>query len=273
LLDSQNKYADGLALTKRYLSARDDVQVSVLQTYFYVMTGDSESATSLINSFNANVQMLPFVRGVQARIKLSNGDAAGAVDDAKVAFEANQNAKSLQVLVMAYDRSDQADASYALLEKYSAENASDVTALMLLAEKQIGKDKQSAVANYKQALALNENNFVILNNLAYLLMEENRLDEASGFAQRAFDLQPDNAATVDTYAQILVRQDKHEEALVAYNRVMNEDVKNEEIFLNYIETLLLNGSKEIAARRTESRQLTLPQSNARLAELKSKYSF
>lgn len=272
LLDRQNKYAEGLALTERYLSARDDAQVSVLQSYFYVMSGNSESAKSLISSFNENVQQLPFTRGVTARIKLLEGDAAGAVDDAKVAFEANQNTKNLQVLVMAYDRSDQTEASYALLKEYATENPESLSALMLLAEKEMQKDKKSAVAQYKQALTLNENNFVVLNNLAYLLMEENKLAEAYAFAKRAYDLSPDNAATVDTYAQILVRQNKNEEALDAYNGVMNSDVKNEEIVLNFIETLLLNGNEVIAKRRLESRQFTLPESNARLAELKAKYN-
>jgi predicted Zn-dependent protease len=69
----------------------------------------------------------------------------------------------------------------------------------------------------------------------------------------------------------LVRQNKPEEALEAYNRVMNEDVQNEEIVLNYIETLLINDSKIIVQRKLESRTFSLPQSIARLAELKTQY--
>jgi len=135
----------------------------------------------------------------------------------------------------------------------------------------MGKDKISAIVKYEVALELNQNNFVVLNNLAYLLMEENRLSDAYGFAKRAFDLKPNHAATVDTYAQILIRQNKPEEALEAYNRVMNDDVQNEEIFLNYIETLLINDSKVIAERELESRTFSLPQSTARLAALKTQY--
>jgi predicted Zn-dependent protease len=172
---------------------------------------------------------------------------------------------------MSYDLTGQTDKSYELLTTYSANKPADLSALMLLAEKEIGKDKASAISKYQDALKLNENNFVVLNNLAFLLMEENKISEALGFAQRAYDLKPNNAATVDTYAQILVRQNKPEEALEAYNRVMNEDVKNEEIFLNYIETLLLNDSKIIAKRRIESTTLTLPESEVRLAKLKAQY--
>ena len=271
LLDSQNKYSDGLALTKRYLDARDDIQIQVLQSYFQVMSGDSESARAVIGGFTQEVQQLPFVRGVMARIKLREQNPTGAIEDAEVAFNANQNSKNLQVLVMAYDLTKQSDKSYELLKNYSASKPQDLTALMLLAEKEMGKDKVSAIAKYKDALTLNENNFVVLNNLAYLLMEEDKLSEAFVFGKRAFDLKPNHAATVDTYAQILVRQNQPKEALEAYNRVMNEDVKNEEIFLNYIETLLLNDSKVIAKRRLESRTFVLPKSNTRLAELKTQY--
>lgn len=271
LLDSQNKYNDALALTKRYLNARDDMQIEVLQSYFTVMSGDSEGARALVNGFTKEVQLLPFVRGVMARIKLREQNPAGAVEDAEVAFNANQNSKNLQVLVISYDLTGQADKSYELLTTYSANKPADLSALMLLAEKEIGKDKVSAISKYKEALKLNENNFVVLNNLAFLLMEENKIGEASGFAKRAYDLKPNNAATVDTYAQILVRQNKPAEALEAYNRVMNDDVKNEEIFLNYIETLLLNDSIVIAKRRIESTTLTLPESEAKLAKLKAQY--
>lgn len=271
LLDSQNKYNDGLALTKRYLNARDDMQIEVLKSYFTVMSGDSEGARALVNGFTKEVQLLPFVRGVLARIKLREKNAAGAVEDAEVAFNANQNSKNLQVLVISYDLTGQTDKSYELLTTYSANKPADLSALMLLAEKEIGKDRVSAISKYKEALKLNENNFVVLNNLAFLLMEENKISEASGFAKRAYDLKPNNAATVDTYAQILVRQNKPAEALEAYNRVMNDDVKNEEIFLNYIETLLLNDSKVIAKRRIESTTLTLPESEAKLAKLKAQY--
>jgi putative PEP-CTERM system TPR-repeat lipoprotein len=271
LLDSQNKYSDGLVLTKRYLNARDDIQIEVLQSYFHVMTGDSESARSVIAGFTEEVQQLPFIRGVMARVKLQEKNAVGAVDDAEVAFKANQNSKNLQVLVLAYDLTEQTEKSYELLATYSANKPKDLSALMMLAEKEMGKDKTSAIAKYEDALELNQNNFVVLNNLAYLLMEENKLSDAFGFAKRAFDLKPNHAATVDTYAQILVRQNKPKEALEAYDRVMNEDVQNEEIFLNYIETLLINDSKMIAERKLQSRAFLLPQSNERLADLKTQY--
>jgi Flp pilus assembly protein TadD len=125
---------------------------------------------------------------------------------------------------------------------------------------------------YQDALKLDENNSVVLNNLAYLLTQEGQLDEAAGLAKRAFDLNPNSPAVVDTYAQIQVKQGNTEDAVETYSRVMNEEVNNEEIFLNYVEALLLNGSKEIAKRRINERSLEQEESKQRLASLKAKFS-
>ena len=143
---------------------------------------------------------------------------------------------------------------------------------MLLAEKKIAADANDAIKLYQDALKLDENNSVVLNNLAYLLTQEGQLDEAAGLAKRAFELNPNSPAVVDTYAQIQVKQGNTDEAIDTYNRVMNQKVDNEEIFLNYVEALLLNGSKEIAKRRINERSLNQDKSKERLAALKAQFS-
>ena len=272
LLDSRNDFEAGLTLTQDYLKARDDLQMEVLQSYFLIMTGQVDEAQSLIDSFNPSVKSLPLVRGVTARIKLRQGDAKGAVDDAKAAYDDNPSTKSVFVLAQAYDLSGQGNESINLLTSYLENNPNDLRAMMLLAEKKIASDTGSAIGMYQDALKLDENNSVILNNLAYLLTQEGQLEEAAGLAKRAFELNPNSPAVADTYAQIQVKQGSTEEAVETYSRVMNQKVDNEEIFLNYVEALLLNGSKELAKRRIAERELEQVESKQRLASLKAQFS-
>jgi putative PEP-CTERM system TPR-repeat lipoprotein len=272
LLDSRNDYQVGLTLTQDYLESREDPQMEVLQSYFLIMTGKVKEAQSLIDSFDPNVKNLPLVRGVTARIKLRQGDAKGAVDDAKAAYDDNPSTKSVFLLAQAYDLSGQEGESVSLLSSYLENNPNDLRVMMLLAEKKIGSDKNSSINMYKDALKLDENNAVVLNNLAYLLTQEGQLDEAAGLAQRAFELNPNSPAVADTYAQIQVKQGNTEDAVETYSGVMNQEVDNEEIFLNYVEALLLNGSKEIAKRRITERALEQEKSKQRLASLKAKFS-
>ena len=69
-----------------------------------------------------------------------------------------------------------------------------------------------------------------------------------------------------------MKQGSTEEAVETYSRVMNQKVDNEEIFLNYVEALLLNGSKELAKRRIAERELEQVESKQRLASLKAQFS-
>jgi hypothetical protein len=69
----------------------------------------------------------------------------------------------------------------------------------------------------------------------------------------------------------LLRQGKPTDALDIYSRVMNDKVKSEEIWLNYIEVLFINNSTTIAERRIKDLTLTSAASKERLAELERKY--
>jgi putative PEP-CTERM system TPR-repeat lipoprotein len=272
ILDGQRKYEDALNLSSDFLAKKDNLQMTFMQSYFYVMTGDVANAKNSLANIDAQYQPLPFLRGVKARIALLEQRPADAVDDALVAYEQNKNTNNLFVLTQALQGSDQLDRSKDILQAHLAERPDDMRAKMLLAENQISAAPDDAITSYREMLELNADNFVVLNNLAYLLMQNGELVEAADLAKRAYDIQPDNVPTVDTYAQVLVKQKKYEEAVEAYNTVMNDRVLNEEIILNYIDALLRNGSKTVAQRRLEARTFVQEDSLQRLEAMKQEFN-
>jgi predicted Zn-dependent protease len=158
-----------------------------------------------------------------------------------------------------------------VLEKHVKEFPNDGRSRLLLAERQIAQEPSTALASYEQLLIDFPNNFVVLNNAAYLLMEAGNLDKAVEYSSKAFVIQPDNVAIGDTHAQILLRLGNAEEALEVYNNVMSDNVNNEDISLNYIEVLLINNNITIAQRRIDDLILTSVESKARLADLQKQY--
>jgi tetratricopeptide (TPR) repeat protein len=236
------------------------------------MLNDAENAKAALNKIDAQYQPLPFLRGVKARIAMLEQRPADAVDDALIAYEQNKNTNNLFLLTQALQMSGQGLRSKEILQAHLAERPDDMRAKMLLAERQIELAPSDAITSYREMLEVNANNFVVLNNLAYLLMENGELAEAAGLAKRAYDIQPDSVPTVDTYAQVLVKQQKYDEAVEVYNRVMNDSVQNEEIVLNYIDALLRSGAKVIAQRRLEARTFTQEDSLQRLEEMKREFS-
>lgn len=70
-----------------------------------------------------------------------------------------------------------------------------------------------AIVEYESLLARMPNNPSVLNNLAYMLAEENiRLEEALEYAKRACDLRPNNPNFLDTYSYVLYKNGKFSKA-------------------------------------------------------------
>jgi len=271
ILDNDRKYAEGAQIASDFLSRKDNLEIRLMQSYFFVMSGNVEGAKRVLRSVDDEYQALPFIRGVKARIAVAENRGADGVEDAMVAYDASKNSRNLLLLVRILEMAGNSDGSFKVIENHVNAKPNDMQAKMLLAERQIGKDSQAAIATYEKVLAAVPNNFMVLNNIAYLELQEGNLAKAAEYGARAYEIQPDNAATADTYAQILVRQGKMDEAISTYNRIMNKDMKNEEIFLNYLETLFKNGSTVIAERRMKDLPLTKEASKKRLSELKAEY--
>jgi len=71
----------------------------------------------------------------------------------------------------------------------------------------------SAIAQYESLLAKMPNNMVVLNNLAYMLAENNvRLDEALQYAKRACQARPNAPGFLDTYSWVLYKSGRFTEA-------------------------------------------------------------
>lgn len=67
---------------------------------------------------------------------------------------------------------------------------------------------------YDSALVYNPDNILALNNYAYYLSEEDRqLEKAEQMSLRTIKAEPQNATYLDTYAWILYKQERYEEAL------------------------------------------------------------
>ncbi len=71
----------------------------------------------------------------------------------------------------------------------------------------------SAIAEYESLLAKVPNNTMVLNNLAYMLAENNvRLDEALKYVKRACQAKPNDPRFLDTYSWVLYKSGRFVEA-------------------------------------------------------------
>ena len=271
ILEGNREYERGARVASDYLMSKKNLQIQVMQSYFMVMAGDASGSKRVVASLDDKYQALPFVRGVKARIAVAEGRGGEAAEDAQAAYEGAKSADNLFVLIRTLDLSSQSDKVLGLIEGHVKEFPTDGRARLLLAERQILLEPENALASYESLLKAFPNNFVVLNNAAHLLMKAGNLSKASEYSTRAFAIQPQNVAIADTHAQILLQQGNPEEALEIYTGVMNNKVRNEEIWVNYIEVLLMNDSKALAQRRIKDVDVKNEELKERLVALEKKY--
>jgi tetratricopeptide (TPR) repeat protein len=83
------------------------------------------------------------------------------------------------------------------------------------------KQYDKSDAAFEEALRIDPTDVFVMNNYAYYLaLRKAKLDSAANLSARSNELQPGMASFEDTYAYVLFRQGKHEEALVWMKKAM-----------------------------------------------------
>ncbi len=83
-------------------------------------------------------------------------------------------------------------------------------------------DRAAAEEAFRKALALDPNSRDALNNLAWLLYQQKRLDEAESFARRAVAQQgPDSYLVLDTLARVLAARGSCDEAVRTFKQAID----------------------------------------------------
>ncbi|NOX87271.1 MAG: tetratricopeptide repeat protein [Chlorobi bacterium] len=103
---------------------------------------------------------------------------------------------------------------------------------------------------YDQALKINPENAIVLNNYAYYLsLRSVNLDKAAEMAKKAVDLDPYNHNNLDTYAWVLYKQEKYKQALEWIKKAINNGGDSSGVVLeHYGDILYKNGEKEEALK-------------------------
>lgn len=131
---------------------------------------------------------------------------------------------------------------------------SNVSYMLLLADfyNRSGR-QQEALASYRDAMKIDPNNAVVLNNLAYLMTNTGgNLDEALTLAQRAKQQLPNLMEVSDTIGWIYVKKNLSDSAIEVF-RDLNSKVKDKSTFhYHYALALAQKGDKTDAAKELKS---------------------
>jgi putative PEP-CTERM system TPR-repeat lipoprotein len=254
--DLNNDYESALFVADSYVENRPDVQVDVLRAYFNALLGRKADSRRILSNLPESIKSVPFVRGVYANLALQDRRFSDALNDAKIAYEAQQSIRNLLIYIRALDGTGQADNAFTLVSNYVKAYPTDQRAKIILAERLIGRDRVAATREYEELVKLMPDNFLALNNLAYLYFDEKQYEKALPLAQKAVTLRPSSVEASDTLAQIYVAQNKLKLARDLYEKAFVNTVRSDEVVLHFIELLVKMNDMDLATRRYEDRQWT-----------------
>ncbi len=153
---------------------------------------------------------------------------AGKTAEARAAFEAAKKADPKSTAAeMALARLDMSQGSMDLARQHLATvlvvQPQNTAARLLLAEidKKNG-DRPGAIAQYRAVVDLDHNSVVALNDLAFMLSEDDT-DEALKYAQQAGELAPDNPAVQDTLGWVYYRKGIYRSAVGYLKAAVEKD--------------------------------------------------
>lgn len=156
-----------------------------------------------------NSEMYDLLAGLQ----LQTGDANGALASAQKAMQLNPKDSAA---VMAYTRAQVATGdtgkAVATWQQWTKDHPQDAQAFSILGTLQDAQgNRDAAMASYKRALALQPDQAVSANNLAYLMTETGgNLDVALSLAQTARRLMPNSPDTADTLAWVYYQKGNYD---------------------------------------------------------------
>lgn len=121
--------------------------------------------------------------------------------------------------------------------------------LALQAEVLIDQGKlKEADAAFDKAVTLAPNNYLTMSNYAYYLALRNHdLPKAEKLASKAASALPQNSSVLDTYAIVLLKMNKADDALVYIKKALQNNETNNPVYLeHYGDILFQKGDKENA---------------------------
>jgi Tfp pilus assembly protein PilF len=107
-------------------------------------------------------------------------------------------------------------------------------------------DKNKSIEMFNQLLVKEPDNVAVLNNLAWTLLDSNKLAEATQYIERAIKLAPRNPDVLDTHGAVLLASGKVDAALLKFEESLKIRPDNAAVLLNYADGLIKKGEKDKA---------------------------
>lgn len=172
-----------------------------------------------------------------------------AVNEFESGYQQNPTQLTLTTLFKALSLNGQNDRVIELSLDYLKKDEDSSLAKIYLANAYLNTaQNDKALALYRKLVNKDTGNAILLNNLAYLEIQQGNSLKAIKYARKATTLSPNSIAFIDTYAQALASNKNYNESLDAYDTALPlaDESESLDIMFAKAELLLTMGNKNAA---------------------------
>lgn len=190
----------------------DSIAAGTAYAAALLVSGDNAEAARQLDRIEAIHKGSPATQRMRGMLARERGNKAEALEFFQQLFEEQPTTENMLITVaQMWEQGDQS-AAIALQEAWLTDNPNDVKALETLAQAYVIRgDSGRAAGLFETVVELDESNYVALNELAWMLREEDP-DQAYDYVLRALELSDNNPVVLDTAAVIAYHRGEYDVA-------------------------------------------------------------
>ncbi|MCV2368717.1 XrtA/PEP-CTERM system TPR-repeat protein PrsT [Roseateles oligotrophus] len=169
----------------------------------------------------------------------------------KVGLKKSNTSRLPKALVEAYGQANRIEDQQSFVLGWVNDHPKDLAFLIFAGDQALMRGGFSeAEGLYRKALAIDAKNFQVMNNIAWLMLQQKK-GGAAAMAATAVALAPKHSASLDTYALALLDERKYKEALAAENSAIALSPNIPEYRLNLAKIYMAMNDKKKAVVELE----------------------
>jgi putative PEP-CTERM system TPR-repeat lipoprotein len=270
LAEITRDYKGALELVEEGISLfPDQTQLKLIKARILILDGDIEQATTVFDSLSPAIKSSTLGLTVQSKLLIAKRKYSEAVDVIDKVYQKVKSQEVASILYTALFRANNEAEALAFSEKHLSIAPSHNKIRLLAANQQMYSAPNKSIAHYKYLV---ENEAVqsplVLNNLAWLLAEVQKYDDALVYANRAQAILPENPSIMATRGKILLQLDRIDESLDLLENAFKTSANSPDIGIDYVVALLKAHDKSEAQKVLTQLKPKTQEHERRIDELK-----
>jgi putative PEP-CTERM system TPR-repeat lipoprotein len=268
ILDKQ--FDKALKMTKEELAKAPDNKV-LYGTKIQLLgeMGEYKEALKELDQLSAEEAGKADALFVKGRLLLADNQPEQALVALTDSYQQNQASVTALMIADIYAKTVSEQKAKSFIEQHFNYKPNDSALRIYYGNLLLSTDKDKSTSAYAKVLDTQPDNVAALNNLAWTLFEQKKVDEAFPHIEKAIKLAPENPDVLDTYATILFAKGEQKKALEQFEKSLRIRPENAAVQLNYIDALLKTGDKNTAKTMLDKVKPTDPQSEEKLKALRA----